>query len=315
MKPIKIFSVIIVLLSPIFLIAQATKLPKINFDLQSACHYNYTTIPISGNQIQVLDPNRTDIDLFNRILSYTGLTNNFKIYITPEISSACAGMQGNTRVLLVNQEFMNRMNSATHTDWAKQSIIAHELGHHLNNHSFSASTTKENRKKMEIEADRYSGFLLRLMGADQNDVLLGLDQLSTTIRTENPYYPNLQARQQAISLGYSSAEPIINSVSSFSRNSDPSDEFTEKLDFDGVMMVSYMSSNNKTYIAYEREYIMNGTWTTSTNPNYLYEIKSLCGQTFVVNTQRQIIQYWYEKINDVPILRSILVGTLIPYEK
>jgi hypothetical protein len=105
MNPIKIYSVIIVLLCPIFLLGQATTFQTRNFDLQSACHYNYTTIPISGNQIQVLDPNQTDIDLFNKILSYTGLTNNFKIYITPEISSACASMQGNTRVLLVNQEF------------------------------------------------------------------------------------------------------------------------------------------------------------------------------------------------------------------
>ena len=42
------------------------------------------------------------------------------------------------RYLLYNPKFLAAVNRAGHTDWAGISILAHEMGHHLNGHTLRA---------------------------------------------------------------------------------------------------------------------------------------------------------------------------------
>jgi len=57
---------------------------------------------------------------------------------------------------------MDRINSATGNKWAAISILAHEIGHHLNGHTLDKVGS---RPQTELEADEFSGFVLRKMGA------------------------------------------------------------------------------------------------------------------------------------------------------
>lgn len=293
--------------------AQIKQYKKLNLNLSNACHYSYSNQIVNNQQVEVLEPNKSDMELFDKIISYTGLVNNYKIWITPNITSAAACLQGTNRVLLVNIDFINRMKSSNHSDWTKIGILAHELGHHLNNHSFSPSTPNERRRDMEIEADKFSGFLLRQMGADQNDVLMGINQLEEYTRNDNPYYPNPNIRRQAISSGWSAADALTTSdINRNSKKSDPTSTFIEILNFTGGAP-SYLASDNRTYSTYEMEYLCNGKWTVSTDPNYLYEITSFCNRVFYVNKNREILGYWYEKVDAPPVL--IKVGSMIAYKK
>ena len=91
-----------------------------------------------------------------RILKYTGLKKNFLIKAA-NVSNAEASIKGTTRYILYNQEFMLRVKKVTNTDWSAISIMAHEIGHHLQGHTLLLGGSRPN---IELEADKYSGFVL-----------------------------------------------------------------------------------------------------------------------------------------------------------
>ncbi len=95
---------------------------------------------------------------------------------------------------------MNRMQSATN-DWAALSILAHEVGHHLSGHSLREGGS---RPDLEIEADKFSGFILQKLGASINQSTAAIDMLNSTSGSST--HPNKFLRIAAIREGYYNAK-------------------------------------------------------------------------------------------------------------
>ncbi|MBF9143264.1 M48 family metalloprotease [Hymenobacter properus] len=101
-------------------------------------------------------------DVIREITDAVGLKARFELRSTREVDNAAAVIYDGKRYLLYNPDFLNEINRAGHTDWAGISILAHEMGHHLNGHTLRGGGSQP---ADELEADEFSGFVLRKLGA------------------------------------------------------------------------------------------------------------------------------------------------------
>ncbi|MGQ2982521.1 hypothetical protein [Flavobacterium sp.] len=122
------------------------------------CSYYGETI--SGD-ITAYESGKTAEKVVKDIMSVIGLKSNFELRAA-NVPNAAAVILKSKRYILYNPEFMDKINSATGNKWAAISILAHEIGHHLNGHTLDKVGS---RPRTELEADEFSGFVLRKMGA------------------------------------------------------------------------------------------------------------------------------------------------------
>jgi hypothetical protein len=100
--------------------------------------------------------------IIREITDAVGLQPRFELRATTMVPNAAAVMYDGKRFLLYNPKFLAAINRAGHTDWAGISILAHEMGHHLNGHTLRGGGSQP---QDELEADEFSGFVLRRLGA------------------------------------------------------------------------------------------------------------------------------------------------------
>lgn len=75
--------------------------------------------------------------------------------------NALAVNDNGERIIFYNPDFLKSIDLKSNTNWASVSVIAHEVGHHLNNHLLGSS----DRIHFELEADEFSGFVMHKLGA------------------------------------------------------------------------------------------------------------------------------------------------------
>ncbi|GAB5517913.1 MAG: hypothetical protein RhofKO_01640 [Rhodothermales bacterium] len=138
-------------------------------------------------------------DAVARVMNFTGLPQNFDI-MAANVPNAAAVIRGERRLILYNQGFMERVANATSNDWAAISIMAHEIGHHLSGHTLEAGGS---RPKIELESDRFSGYVLQRMGASLDDAQIAMLTLASD--TGSDTHPAKSARLAAIQNGWMSA--------------------------------------------------------------------------------------------------------------
>jgi hypothetical protein len=141
-------------------------------------------------------------DIINNIVNVVGLKPNFEIRAA-EISNAAAVNYGGKRYILYDPNFMDKIQNAAQTDWAGISILAHEIGHHLNGHTMM----RGGNPTLELEADEFSGFVLRKMGASLEDAQKAMALISNERGSST--HPARSARLAAIADGYTSANDLI----------------------------------------------------------------------------------------------------------
>jgi len=138
-----------------------------------------------------------------RIMRHTGLPQNFTI-MAANIKNAEARMDSQgRRLILYNQEFMLRILAGTGTDWSPVSILAHEIGHHLSGHTF---TGKGSMRPFELEADKFSGFVLHNMGASIEEAKAAISLISSPLGSLT--HPPKDARLAAIANGWLEAKDM-----------------------------------------------------------------------------------------------------------
>ncbi|MBD2770027.1 membrane-binding protein [Hymenobacter sp. BT664] len=143
-------------------------------------------------------------DVIREITDAVGLKARFELRATRAISNAAAVVYNGKRFLLYNPDFLNAVNRAGHTDWAGISILAHEMGHHLNGHTLRSGGSQP---ADELEADEFSGFVLRKLGAS----LAQAQSAMATVPDEgsSATHPSRAPRLVAISQGWQRANGQI----------------------------------------------------------------------------------------------------------
>jgi len=142
-------------------------------------------------------------DIITEIIDVVGLKPRFEVRAA-NVPNAAAVIMNGQRYILYNEHFVSSLNNALKTDWAGVSILAHEIGHHLNGHTLSKSGSN---LRDELEADEFSGFVLRKMGASLSEAQAAIRVLADE---EDSYtHPGKASRLTAISQGWRNAETQI----------------------------------------------------------------------------------------------------------
>ena len=187
----------IILIIILFFIFLNTTFSQSKIKVGKTCSYNGLKIP---EFVYTFSSDKDADDALTLILNASGLSKNFKL-LAGDVPNACATITINPktnqieRYIIYNQTFMN--NISKHNNyWASISILAHEIGHHLNGHSL---LTGGSRPNLELEADKFSGFILSKLGAT-------LDEAQTAVNTlpeaGSLTHPPRSARQAAVANGW-----------------------------------------------------------------------------------------------------------------
>ncbi|HYF03267.1 MAG TPA: membrane-binding protein [Patescibacteria group bacterium] len=143
-------------------------------------------------------------DIIQEILDVVGLKPRFEIREADNIDNAAAVVYGGKRYVLYDKAFVARINNAVNTDWAGVSILAHEIGHHLNGHTLDS---RGSSRVGELEADEFSGFVLRKLGASLKDAQAAMATLSS--KEASSTHPGRAERLTAIETGWKQADAQI----------------------------------------------------------------------------------------------------------
>ena len=169
-----------------------------------ACSYDGSPLQVNPAQL-ALGVNASGKDVVAQIMRYTGLPQNFDVVEGQVPNAAAVIMLGPDklprRVIAYNPQFMSEVRAATaNNDWAPISIMAHEIGHHLSGHTIMPGGSQP---PTELEADKFSGFVLYKMGAMLADAQKAMNTLVP--EQDGKTHPGRSKRVQAIQEGWTQA--------------------------------------------------------------------------------------------------------------
>lgn len=144
-------------------------------------------------------------DALAKILSVVGASKRFIVAPCENINNALAIIEDDMRYILYDPEFINSI-SETSNYWSNMSILAHEVGHHINGHTLGSSISAYENKIQELEADEFSGFVMQKLGATLAEATDAIASISPSGDDTYSSHPNKERRIKAITKGYDNAK-------------------------------------------------------------------------------------------------------------
>ena len=139
-----------------------------------------------------------------QIIDIVGLKPNFEV-VAANVQNAAAVVYNGKRYVLYNPTFIDNLIKTTGTQWAAVSVLAHEIGHHLNGHTLAGTG---NPHQLELDADEFSGFALRKMGASLAQAQAAMNTIAQDRASRT--HPGQQDRLVAIQRGWNQADDQAN---------------------------------------------------------------------------------------------------------
>lgn len=139
--------------------------------------------------------------IISRILKSIGLESApFEIYATGRFHTAAARRaEDGTRVIYYNEEWLQRV--VEQKEWQALTVLAHEIGHHFNNHTLSDLTMT--RYQQELQADKFAGHIMFKLGYPLEKALSAYRELPDAIL--NSTHPLKKTRRQAVTVWWREA--------------------------------------------------------------------------------------------------------------
>lgn len=166
-----------------------------------ACSYDGKPVTADATSLAGSAPDECSAAV-HRIMGFTGLPANFIVVSGPVDNAAAVILLDQNRVprrvIAFNPKFMSTAEAEVGGNpWGPISIMAHEIAHHLSGHTI---TPGGSRPEIELEADKFSGFILQKMGAP----LSSATQMILTVGADHgtPTHPDKQHRADAIRQGW-----------------------------------------------------------------------------------------------------------------
>lgn len=217
---------------------------KIN-NIDVGCGYTYR---LKGTNIDLSLPKKRETEQINAILQHVGIPMNFEFY-SANIENAVATIIDNKRYIIYDQRLFNFSDRYGATYWNSMSILAHEIGHHLSGHTLNSHSNLND----ELEADKFSGFILFKMGAKLSEAINAISLLGS--ENDSDTHPSKHLRINAITKGWNEANsqryssaippPPIDDDEVFQTSI-----FVEK-DILSQDMIEYVNNHNNQYNDYE----------------------------------------------------------------
>jgi hypothetical protein len=146
--------------------------------------------------------------IIDEIISVMNLKVNFEVR-EANVPNAGAVFYNGKRYILYNPVFIKQIDRAARTDWASISILAHEIGHHVKGHTFRSGG---NSYEQELEADEFSGLVLKRMGATLEESQRAINMIASDRASAT--HPAKAYRLDAIAKGWNAGTPVGNDVAS-----------------------------------------------------------------------------------------------------
>jgi len=181
----------------IFMVSFSVRAQTHPHDEAFLCSYYGETI---SPTVTLSPADKSAEQIIEKILSVVGLQPNFEIRAA-NVPNAAAVILKNKRYILYNPKFISKINYASGNNWAGISIIAHEIGHHLNGHTLQKGGS---RPDLELEADEFSGFILNKLGADKDDAQAAMHVAAS--QKSSHTHPARKDRLVAIADGWNHAD-------------------------------------------------------------------------------------------------------------
>jgi hypothetical protein len=160
--------------------------------LSNTCSFYGEKTPYS---VYTFTSDKKALTALKLITDASGISQNFTL-LAADIPNAAAVIMYNKRYILYNQTFIYNISQRINY-WASLSILAHEVGHHLNGHSLIPGGS---RPSLELEADMFSGFILGRLGADLEQAQSAINNVAP-INNSNSH-PGRSARLAAVANGW-----------------------------------------------------------------------------------------------------------------
>ncbi len=166
-----------------------------------ACSYDGKPVEADPASLTGQAPNECSAAV-KRIMGFTGLPANFLVVSGPVDNAAAVILLDQNRiprrVIAFNPKFMTAAEATVGgSPWGPMSVMAHEIAHHLSGHTIVPGGS---RPEIELEADKFSGFVLNKMGAP----LTAATQMILAVGTDHasPTHPGKSQRADAIRQGW-----------------------------------------------------------------------------------------------------------------
>ncbi len=119
------------------------------------------------------------------------------------VENAQATERNGVRYLLLSHKFMEDLKKDAQAKWAAYFVLAHEIGHQVYEHDFSQKDVVE-RRRMELQADRFASIILARMSAARSDAMAAIQSLKAQLdgSSKPAYYPDVSAREEVVSIAY-----------------------------------------------------------------------------------------------------------------
>tara|TARA_B110000046_G_scaffold33129_1_gene35636 strand:- start:348 stop:1184 length:837 start_codon:yes stop_codon:yes gene_type:complete len=150
-------------------------------------------------------------EALDKIMSVTGLAKNFTLTPCDEIENAMAITLEGERYIFYDKKFLETISIKNSSNIA---ILAHEIGHHLNNHVIDLivyaegnveTSTKAESRRQELEADKFAGFIMSRLGYDLESAIGPFKSISNNEDDSYSTHPSRDKRISAVTAGFNSA--------------------------------------------------------------------------------------------------------------
>ena len=141
------------------------------------------------------------------IVRRSGLKKNFYVMECPNTDNCFAAVNGQTRIIVYDGAFMRKANDIAKSDWGALSILAHEIGHHLQGHTIIEGGSDPQK---ELEADEFSGFVMYQMGASLREAQAAISRFTSDY--DGGTHPPRSRRLTAIEKGFKNAQDLYPNV-------------------------------------------------------------------------------------------------------
>ena len=151
----------------------------------------------------------------NKVIKVLGISQRFAMYQCNGIDNCAAVTIRGIRYIYYDTYFMKEISNNANSYWTNLSILAHEIGHHINGHTVDliAYLTGEikplslaEKRQQEIEADEISGYVMFKLGATLYQAQQAINLISLDGDDTYSTHPNKTKRLNAIKIGYDKAK-------------------------------------------------------------------------------------------------------------
>ena len=143
-------------------------------------------------------------EALSKILSVVGASKRFIVTPCEDINNAVALVDDGIRYIIYDPVFINSISNDSNY-WSNMSILAHEVGHHINGHTLSFTISATENKIEELEADEFSGFVMAKLGATLDQATEAIAAISQSGDDTYSSHPSRERRIRAITRGYNNA--------------------------------------------------------------------------------------------------------------